>query len=305
MADGLLRACGSPSSASSSRTSSAMNSMKFSTNSGLPEKRARSSGFWVAMPTGQVSRWQTRIMMQPDTTSGAVAKPNSSAPSSAAIDHVAAGLQLAVGLDHDPVPQAVEHQRLLGLGQAELPGGAGVLERGQGAGPGAAVVARDQHHVGLGLGHARGDGAHADLGHQLHVHPGRRVGVLEVVDQLGQVLDRVDVVVRRRRDEPHAGRGVPGAGDPRVHLVAGQLAALAGLGALGHLDLDVVRVGQVLRRHAEAARGHLLDGGALGVAVLHRGEPDGSSPPSPVLDLPPSRFMAMASVSWASAEIEP
>ena len=47
--------------------------------------RLRSSGFWVATPTGQVSRWQTRIMMQPDTTSGAVAKPNSSAPSSAAM----------------------------------------------------------------------------------------------------------------------------------------------------------------------------------------------------------------------------
>src|SRR5215470_48575 len=31
----------------------------------------------------------------------------------------------------------------------------------------------------------------------------------------------------------------------------------------------------------------------------------GSSPPSPVLDLPPMRFIAMASVSWASAEIEP
>ena len=31
----------------------------------------------------------------------------------------------------------------------------------------------------------------------------------------------------------------------------------------------------------------------------------GSSPPSPVLDLPPMRFMAMASVSWASALIEP
>src|SRR6516225_169984 len=30
-----------------------------------------------------------------------------------------------------------------------------------------------------------------------------------------------------------------------------------------------------------------------------------SSPPSPVLDLPPMRFMAMASVSWASAEMEP
>ena len=60
-----------------------MNSMKFTTNSGLPLKRARSTGFCVATPTGQVSRWQTRIMTQPETTSGAVAKPNSSAPSSA------------------------------------------------------------------------------------------------------------------------------------------------------------------------------------------------------------------------------
>ena len=74
-----------PSRARYSLTSSAMNSKKFTTNSGLPLNRARSSGFWVATPTGQVSRWQTRIMMQPDTTSGALAKPNSSAPSSAAM----------------------------------------------------------------------------------------------------------------------------------------------------------------------------------------------------------------------------
>jgi len=31
----------------------------------------------------------------------------------------------------------------------------------------------------------------------------------------------------------------------------------------------------------------------------------GSSPPSPVLDLPPMRFMAMANASWLSAEIDP
>ena len=31
----------------------------------------------------------------------------------------------------------------------------------------------------------------------------------------------------------------------------------------------------------------------------------GSSPPSPLLERPPMRFMAMASVSCASAEIEP
>ena len=67
------------------RSSSATKSMKFITYSGLPQKRFRSSGFCVAMPIGQVSRLQTRIMTQPMLTSGAVAKPNSSAPSAQAI----------------------------------------------------------------------------------------------------------------------------------------------------------------------------------------------------------------------------
>ncbi len=74
-----------PSLAMSSRTSSAMNRKKLTTCSAWPANFSRSFGFCVAMPTGQVSRWQTRIMMQPMTTSGAVAKPYSSAPSSAAM----------------------------------------------------------------------------------------------------------------------------------------------------------------------------------------------------------------------------
>jgi hypothetical protein len=61
------------------------------------------------------------------------------------------------------------------------------------------------------------------------------------------------------RDEPDARRRVADAADVLVDLVAGQLAALAGLGALGHLDLQLVGVDQVVDRHAEAAGGHLLD----------------------------------------------
>ncbi len=59
-----------------------------------------------------------------------------------------------------------------------------------------------------------------------------------------------------------------GLGDPRPHLLPGQLAALTGLCALGHLDLDVVGVGQVVGRDPEAPRRHLLDGGPAQVAVL-------------------------------------
>ena len=39
-----------------SRTSSATNRKKFTTWSAWPAKRLRSSGSWVAMPTGQVLR---------------------------------------------------------------------------------------------------------------------------------------------------------------------------------------------------------------------------------------------------------
>ena len=61
-----------------------MKRMKFTTWSGFPANFARSCGSCVATPTEQVLRWQTRSITQPSTTSGAVAKPNSSAPRSAA-----------------------------------------------------------------------------------------------------------------------------------------------------------------------------------------------------------------------------
>jgi hypothetical protein len=88
---------------------------------------------------------------------------------------------------------------------------------------------------------------------ELHRHVRRRVHVLQVEDQLGQILDRVDVVVRRRRDQADAGRRIADLGDLGVDLVAGQLAALAGLGALSDLDLHHVGIDEIFRRDAESA----------------------------------------------------
>ncbi len=58
--------------------------------------------------------------------------------------------------------------------------------------------------------------------------PGGWVGALEVINQLRQVLDGVDVVVRGRGDETHAGDGVPCVGDFLRHFVAWELAACGG-----------------------------------------------------------------------------
>ena len=253
-----------------SRTSSARNRKKLTTNSGVPVNFFRSSGSCVAMPTG------TRVQMadahhdaaRDDERRGREAELLGAEQRR---DHdVAARLHLPVDLHDDAVAQPVEEQHLLRFGQAQLPGHTAVLDAGERRGARAAVVARDQHHVGVRLGDARGDRADAGLGDELHVDPRARVRVLQVEDQLREVLDRVDVVVRRRRDEPDARRGVAHLRNPRVDLVAGQLAALAGLRALRHLDLQVVGVHEVLARHAEPARGDLLDGAPARVAVRRR-----------------------------------
>ena len=102
---------------------------------------------------------------------------------------VPAGLQLSVGLHRDAVAKIVEHEGLVGFGDAELPREAGVLDRSQRGGARAAVVARDEHHVGVRLGDAGGNGAHADLGDELDADARLPVAVLEVVDQLRQILD--------------------------------------------------------------------------------------------------------------------
>ena len=78
-------------------------------------------------------------------------------------------------------------------------------------------------------------------------------------------------MVRRRRDQADAGRGLTDLGDPGVDLLAGQVAALAGLGALGHLYLNLEGTAKVAARHAKARTCHLLDRGVLGVAVGQRG----------------------------------
>ena len=178
-----------------------MNRKKFSTNSGLPLNRDRSSGFWVATP---------------DRAGVEVADPHHDAAGhhqwrggeaeflgaeQRRDDDVAGGAHAAVALHGDPVAQPVEHQRLLGVGEADLPRGSGVLERRQRRRTGAAVIPGDQHDVGVRLRHPCRDGADADRADQLDVDAGVGVGVLQVVDQLRQVLDRVDVVVRRRRNQ--------------------------------------------------------------------------------------------------------
>ena len=85
-------------------------------------------------------------------------------PEQGADDDVAAGAEAAVDLDDDARAQSVQHQGLLGFGEADFPGGAGMGQRRERAGAGATLVAGDGHVVCPRFRDAGGDGADTDLG---------------------------------------------------------------------------------------------------------------------------------------------
>ncbi len=174
-------------------------------------------------------------------------------------DHVAARLEAAVDAQCDAAAQTVRDQRVVRLDEAELPRQAGVLDGAERRSARAAVVARDVHDVRARLRDAACDVADAGLRDQLHRDLRLRVRAAQVVDQLRKIFDRVDVVVRRRRDERLSRDRAAQRRDLGRHLEAGNLPAFAGLRALRDLDLELFRGGEVLGRDAEARRCDLLD----------------------------------------------
>ena len=188
-------------------------------------------------------------------------------PEQGVLDHVGPGLDPATHTQLHGGAQPVHHQCLVRLGQAHLAGQSRVFLAAHHRSAGATVDAVDLDDIGPGLGHATGDGADVLHGHELDrdLHAGLRS--LEVVDELCQILNRIDVVVRRRADEVRALLGEADLGNFLGHLLTHQLATLAGLGPLGHLDLQLVGIDQVLGIHTEPTTCHLANLAAE--AALH------------------------------------
>jgi len=159
------------------------------------------------------------------------------------------------------------------LGQAELPRRPDVLDRRQRRGPGPAGMTGQVDVARAGLGDAGGDRPDAAGGDELDADPSGRIDRPQVSDELGEVLDRVDVVVRRRTDVAHPGLAAAEGGDVGGRLAGGQLAAFARLRALGDLYLELVGAGEIRGRDAETGRGDLLDLRVVALASRRRDVP--------------------------------
>ena len=147
--------------------------------------------------------------MQPSTINGAVAKPYSSAPNKRGDDHIPPSFHLAVGFDPDAATQIVQHERLMCLRQSQLPWNACILNGGERRCPRTAGISANQNFIGVSLRNTRRDGPNPDFRHKLNGHGGIRIRVFQIEDELGQVLNGIDIMVRRRGNQLNSRRGIP------------------------------------------------------------------------------------------------
>src|SRR5258708_2768774 len=143
--------------------------------------------------------------------------------------------------------------------QPNSPGKASVLDGRQRRRTGAAAVPANGDDVRAGFGDTGGDDADTGAGDEFYADARARIHGAQVMDQLREVFDAVNVVVRRRRNERSAWRGVADAGDVFADFLRGQLAALTGLGALGHFDFEFFSVDEIIRGDSKTPRSDLLD----------------------------------------------
>ena len=148
----------------------------------------------------------------------------------------------------------------MGLCQSQFPGKSGIVDGVSRCRTGTAVIAGYQDDLGSRLGYTGCYGSHTGFGYQLHGDSCLGVGIFQIVDQLRQILNGVNIVMRGRRDQGHTGCGMSGLGDPGIYLSSGQMSALAGFCSLCHLDLDLLCTYQVTAGDAETSAGYLLDG---------------------------------------------
>ena len=119
-------------------------------------------------------------------------------------------------------------------------------------------MATDRNYVCAGLGDSGRNDADSRARDKFHPDARARIYCAQVVDQLRQILDAVDVVMRRRRNQRSSGHGMAQTGDIGRDLNRWQLATFARLRSLRHLDFKLVGVHEVLGGHPEPARRDLV-----------------------------------------------
>ena len=119
--------------------------------------------------------------------------------------HVSSAHELTVCLNHHTASQTIHQQGLMGLCQSQLPGQSCVVDGAFRSCAGTSVISGDQDNLGACFGNAGSYGSHTCLRNKFYGNTCIFIGIFQVIDQLGQILDRINIVMWRRRDQAYPG----------------------------------------------------------------------------------------------------
>ena len=119
--------------------------------------------------------------------------------------YVTAAHQLTVCLDPYLITKSVHDQRLVCLCKSKLPGKSCIVNGVPRCRTGTAVITGDQDNLCTGLCNTGCNSTNTSLRNQLDTDPCLLVGILQIINQLCQILDRINIVMRRWGDQTYAG----------------------------------------------------------------------------------------------------
>ena len=173
--------------------------------------------------------------------------------------NVTAAHQLTVCLDTYTVTKSVHDQRLVCFCKSKLPWKSCIMDRASWRCSCTSVISGDQNSLCTGLCYTGCNRTNTRLRNQLYGNIRIFIGVFQVIDQFCQILDRIDIMMWRRRDQADSRCGMTGFCDPRIYLLCRKMSALTRLCPLCHLDLDFSCGNQITAGNAETSAGYLFD----------------------------------------------
>ena len=112
--------------------------------------------------------------------------------------HITACHQLAIGFNNDFITKIIHDQCLMGFCKTQLPGKSCIKYGTSGSCTGTAVKTGNQDNLCTCFGNTCCYRSDTGFGNQFYGNTGTSVGIFQIIDQLRQILNGINIVMRRR-----------------------------------------------------------------------------------------------------------
>ena len=145
------------------------------------------------------------------------------------------------------------------LSKTQLPGKSCIVNGTFRSSTGSSVITGDQDNLSTSFCNTCSYRTNSSLRYQFYRNPCIFIRIFQVIDQLCQILNGVNIVMRRRGNQAHTRCRVSCLCDPRVYFSCRQMAAFTRFCSLCHLNLDFLCTNQIAAGNTKSTGCYLLD----------------------------------------------